>query len=126
MAEYARSKSRRKPTYDCCAQRERENFKKFKALIATPGNLVSGVSLPANADVYVSSSSVLAAVTLLVDAIGPEGTRNLGVPISVANDPHHIGRLYRATTVKKHTAAPGTVSVYMRNDLGHLFLFAQG
>lgn len=124
MAEYARS--RRKPDYDCCAQRERENFKKFKALIATPGNLTSGVSLPANADIYIASSSALAAVTLLVDAVSSEGTRNLGAPISVAGDPHHIGRLYRATTIKKHTAAPGTVSAYMRNGLGHLFLIAQG
>lgn len=127
MAEYARSLvRRRKSAYGCCDQRERENFTKFKALIAVPGDLASGVSLPANADIYIASSSALVATTLLVDAVGSEGTRNLAAPISSASDPHHVGRLYRATTIKKHTGAPGTVSAYMRDGMGVLFLIAQG
>lgn len=129
MAEYARNLTlgRRRPVFGYCqVQRDRENFTKFKTLIAVPGNLVSGVSLPADADIFIASSSLLAVTTLLVDAVSSEGTRAMGSPARPAADPYHIGRLYRATNVTKHASAPGTVSVYVRNGMGKLFLIAQG
>lgn len=117
---------RGKRLVDSCVSAERENFKKFKTLIATPGNLVTGISLPANAQVVLSYSATLAASTVLVDAGTTDGVRAMGMPASVAGTHFHIGKLSRATSLKKHTGVVGTVSAYYRNGLGHLYLIAQG
>lgn len=50
----------------------------------------------------------------------------MGSPARVANDPYHIGYMYRATRMVKHAGAPGTVKLFVRRGLGHLFLIAQG
>lgn len=117
---------RGKRLVDSCVSEERENFKKFKALIATPGNLTTGISLPANAQVVLSYSATLAASAPLVDASTTSGVRALGMPASVAGTHFHVGKLSRATALTKHSGVVGTVSVYYRNGLGHLFLIAQG
>jgi hypothetical protein len=108
---------------DDCRRSDRQDFKKFAALIKTPGNLVTGVSLPANGQIYVSTSTLLASSpTILVNA----GTRALGVSSGPANATHHVGKLSRAVNVVKAAGAPGTVKLYVRNGLGKLFLIAQG
>lgn len=103
-------------------QRARRDLKQFDALIATPGNLATGVSLPANADLHVSTSSVLATVTLLVDANAAE----LGVRAGAANRTHPVGWFGRDVVVKKHTGAPGTVSLYVEDAFGGLIKIAEG
>lgn len=100
-----------------CEQRTRQDIKAFKALITTPGSLITGFNLPANADLYVSTTSVLAVTTLLVDSKG----RALGAPAGAANKVYHIGWFERGRNVIKHAGAPGTVSLYVRNGLGKLF-----
>jgi hypothetical protein len=98
------------------AQRRRQDVSAFKALISTPGNLTTGFALPGNADCYVSTTSVLAATTKLLDC----GTRQLGAKASVANKKNSIGHLERGHTVIKHSGAPGTVSLYIRDGAGRL------
>lgn len=111
------------PALTSCRRQQRQDFRKFQALIATPGNLATGgVVLPSNADIYVSTSSLLAASTLLVDA----DARSLGAPAGAAAATHHIGWFERAVKFVKHSGAPGTVHIYIRNGLGHLFLIGQG
>lgn len=102
-------------------RRERQNLSAFAALIATPGNLVTGVVIPAESDVYVSTSSTLASTTHLLDV----GDREIGAPAAVANKAHHVGRLHRGSMVEKAAGAPGTVSVYVRDGTGVLFKFGE-
>lgn len=99
------------------AQRKRQDISAFAALIRTPGVLATGFNLPANAECYIGTSSVLAATTVLLDA----GVRALGAPASAANVAHSVGRLSRGVHVAKHSGAPGTVSLYVRNGAGKLF-----
>lgn len=113
------------PVPSADAQRDRrewQNFKKFKALIAAPGNLATGVAMPAAGDVYVSTTSVLAAKTVLVTVKGVDKWS----PAAAANARDHVQFVERAVQVKKKAGAPGTVSAYVRNPLGKLFLFASG
>ncbi len=106
-----------------CERREaRQDFKKFAALIATPGDLVAGVSLPANGLFSVSTTSVLAATTVLVNA----GTRALGAPAQAAGVTYSVGKLSRAVRVVKDGLAPGTVKLYVRDGFGKPHLIAQG
>lgn len=101
-----------------CVQRERQDFSAFKALIANPGNLATGFKLPARAELYISSSTLLAAATVLITA----NSRNLGAPAGLpANQKHHVGALDRGVRVAKAVTAPANVSVYIRDGMGYLF-----
>lgn len=102
-------------------RKERQNVSAFSALIDTPGDLATGVVIPAEADVYVSTSSVLASTTHLLDV----ADREIGAPAAPANEAHHIGRLHRGSVVEKAAGAPGTVSVFVRDGMGSLFKFGQ-
>jgi hypothetical protein len=103
-------------------RRRRQQYDRFRALVATPGNLTTGVALPAACTLYASTSSVLAATTKLVDA----GTRELGAPAGAANAQHCIGFFEPGVTITKHTGAPGTVSLYVQDPAGVRQLIAQG
>lgn len=104
-------------------RKARQDFDEFAALVATPGNLATGVKLPAPAEVYVSTSSVLAASTVLVRT----GTgRDLGGRVGPANQKHHVGRLGATLTVTKKAGAPGTVRLWVRDPAGVPKLIAQG
>lgn len=104
-------------------QKARRDFSAFAALVDTPGNLVTGVVLPAAADVYVSTTSVLAAATNLL-TVAP--ARPLGAPAGAAGAKHHAGRLGATAAVSKAAGAPGTVSLYVRDPAGVPRLIAQG
>lgn len=103
-------------------RRRRQQYDRFRALVETPGSLTTGVVLPAAATLYVSTSSVLAATTKLVDA----GTRELGAPAGGANAQHNIGFFEPGVEFTKHTGAPGTVSLYVQDPAGVRKLIAQG
>jgi hypothetical protein len=107
-------------------RRARQDNHAFAALTAAPGDLVVGFALPANAEVYVSTSSVLVVTTALINVEKPGGTRDLHAPASAAETTHHVGRLERGVNVVKAVGAPGTVSVYMRNALGRLIKIGEG
>jgi hypothetical protein len=109
----------------CEDRDQRQDFKKFKSLITTPANLVTGFKLPANGQIHISTTSVLAASTVLVTATG-ETVRQLGARSGPAGQTQHVGKLSRATNVVKAGGAPGTVKVYVANGFGHLYLIAQG
>jgi len=103
-------------------RKQRQDVTEFDALVATPANLATGFNLPANAELYVSTSSVVAVNTKLLDC----GGRSLYVGPGVAGLKHHIGYYERSENVKKAAAAPGTVSVYIRDGIGKLFKIAEG
>ena len=100
----------------------REELKTFAALITTPANLVTGFRLPGNADVVISTSSVLAVSTALIVI----GTHTLGSPAAAANAKYHVGYFETGKLVSKAGGAPGTVSVFVRDALGKTYLIAQG
>lgn len=104
------------------ARRERQDIRKFRALIATPGNLATGVTLPANAQVYVSTTSALAARTVLITVNDVDKYS----PIQAAGRRDLLGFVQRGRVVKKKVGAPGTVSVYVQDGLGKLHKIAQG
>lgn len=106
----------------CYDRKDRQDFRKFKALIASPAALGSGLTLPANAQIYIASAVLLAAPTVLVDANG----RHLGAPAAAAGAQWHIGKLSRGVVITKSVSAPGVVRIYVRNGLGHRYLIAQG
>lgn len=103
-------------------RRRRQQYDRFRALVETPGNLATGVALPATGTLYVSTTSVLAATTKLVDA----GVRELGAPAGAANAQHGIGTFEPGVTFTKHTGAPGTVSLYVQDPSGVRQKIAQG
>lgn len=102
-----------------------QDLYKFKSLIATPGNLTTGVALPANGQFFLSTTSALLAVTLLANVTNVKGTRALGNPISIAGAKNPIGFLERGVTVSKRGGAPGTVRLYVRDESGNSLLIAQ-
>lgn len=108
---------------DARTKQERMNFDRFESLIAAPGNLVTGITLPAGAKLYVSSTSALAAVTPMISAnatdVNVPATATVGLQQSVGY--HSKDRL-----IKKAVGAVGTVSLYVQNGLGTLFKIAQG
>ena len=103
-------------------RRARQDFDEFSALVVTPGNLVTGVKLPANAVLYVSTTGVLASATALVTVAG--GAR--GAPAGAANRRNNVGLGEAGSTVLKAGGAPGTVSLYVRNPAGKVVKIAQG
>lgn len=104
-------------------QKARRDYSAFAALLDTPGNLVTGVTLPAAAEVYVSTTSALLATTNLL-TVAP--ARALAAPAQAAGAKHHAGRLGATAAVSKAAGAPGTVSLYVRDPAGVPRLIAQG
>lgn len=100
----------------------RRDFHAFKTLIATPGNLVAGIKLPANCILYASTSAVVASPIALVTL----NTRTLSAAIGAADTVHCYDGVERGRTVTKAPGAPGTVKVYVDNGFGKPILFAQG
>lgn len=103
-------------------EQARLDFRKFKALIATPGNLVTGVKLPANCILYASTSAVVAVPIGLITV----NARTLSASPGAANKIHSYNGVERGRTVTKAASAPGTVRVYVDNGSGKPILFAQG
>lgn len=103
----------------------RQDFAKFKSLIATPGNLNTAIFLPANGTFSLSITSVLASATILIDVVGPSN-RAIGNPAGAANAGNRIGQLEHSSSVKKRLGVSGTVSLYVHNGFGRRFLIAQG
>lgn len=104
-------------------RRARQDLKGFDALIASPGNLATGIVLPANG-VFFLSNSTLRAVTTVVMTVNPD--RTIGIPASAANTYSPAGWLAAGKTVAKAVGAPGTVRLYVQDDLGTLYLIAEG
>lgn len=105
-----------------CERRDRQDFRAFKTLIATPGDLVAGFKLPANGYFYISTTSALGAITPLLVA----RTHTLSAPIGAANRVQPIGYLEKAWNVVKAGGALGTVSLFVRNGMGKLIKIGQG
>lgn len=103
-------------------RKSRQDYSAFDALLATPGDLLAGVKLPARATVLLSTTSTLLSPTLLVDV----GARSLGIPSGAANAQHVIGSLGPGATVVKRAGAPGTVSLWIRTPAGSVRKIAQG
>lgn len=104
------------------SRKERQDITAFNALFETPGDLAAGIVLPANVKLYVSTSSVLAATTVLLDVGGVD----YGAPAQAANVKYHTGSFEKDVTVAKKAGAPGTVSVYAMDGLGVLRKFGEG
>ena len=104
------------------ARKERQNFSAFAALMASPANLVTGFYMPANAELYVSSSSVLTSATALITV----NARSLGAKTTIANLKRHVGWIEQMKHVVKASGAPGTVRVYVRGPAGALTKIAEG
>ena len=102
-------------------QMGRRALSEFSALIATPGNLATGVKIPAPARIVVTTTSILAANTNLVNT----PSRQLYAPVQAADAYHSLGRFDAGTTFTKAGGAPGTVRLYIRDDLGVLHKFAE-
>lgn len=120
----AQAKSKMSPTQKApkLRNRDRADLAKFGDLIATPGNLVVGVSLPANCTLFASTSSVLAVASVAIDI----NARTVSLPIGAANAVHKFGGVERGRRITKATGAPGTVSVYIADGFGKPILIAQG
>lgn len=102
-------------------QRRRQDFSAYATLIATPGDLVAGFDLPASAEIFLTTDAVIVESTVLINA----GSRDLGIPVS-DKQAHHVGRLETDTNVVKDAAAPGTVSMYIRDLAGALVKIGEG
>lgn len=102
-------------------QKRRQNVLRFAALIANPGNLAAGVVLPANANLFVSSSDVLAAATPLVQVKGAARSA-----IGAAGAVRPAGYAERNQTVLKAPGAPGVVTLYVEGNFGKPIKIAQG
>jgi hypothetical protein len=116
-SQYARIQQKRK-------LRERIDFAAFAELIATPATIttVAGVTLPANAALYVS----IANTTLVNKHVLEVGPRTISVPSLGANHYWPIGSFERGRTLKLSAAVGTVVSVYMQDGAGKLHKIAEG
>lgn len=103
-------------------QRDRQDFAKFSALITTPGNLATGLQLPANCTMFASTDAILGATTALIEISG----RTLYAHAGAANHINAYDGVECGRTIIKAVGAPGTVSVYLADGFGTPVLFAQG
>lgn len=103
-------------------RREETNFARFKALVAAPGNLATGVTLPAGVKLYASSSSALAAISPMITA----NSITTSAPVSQAGEARPMGYFQRDTVVIKAAGAVGTISLYVQDGVGKLYKIAQG
>lgn len=98
-----------------CLRKRRQDFSLFDALIAANGSLTTGISLPADGEVYASTTAVLAANKSLVKTTADRALYN---PPGAANALHHLGYMTRSTVLELGADATGTVSVYVRDPAG--------
>ena len=105
-----------------CERKERQDLQRFDALAATPGNLVAGIVLPANAKLYASCAVDVAVATPVVVI----GTASYGTPVGVAGRIHHVAYAERDVLVKKAPEAPGIVTLYVEGNFGVPIKIAQG
>lgn len=101
------------------ARRLRQDISANAELISDPGDLAEGVTLLANADIYVSSDE---AITDTTNVLYVNGTRVLGVSARAANVPAHVGWIEKGKTLTLHEDAVGVVSIHLRNGVGTLFV----
>jgi hypothetical protein len=106
----------------CDNRKHRQDLTKFNGLVATPGNLVTGVVLPANAKLYASCDAVIAAPVAVVTIKG----KSYSLPACAANTIFPIQYAERDATVQKAAGAPGVISLYIEGNLGKLLKIAQG
>lgn len=93
----------------------------YDSLIAAPGDLAAGITLPANARLYASVSVLLASTTAVVSVNGVD----ISLPAGAANAMSLIGWFERDRVVTK-VAPSGTVSLYAEDGLGVLRKIAEG
>jgi hypothetical protein len=104
------------------ARRARQDLSAFNALIAAPGNLVTGVALPANGLFYLTTTSALASAHVQVTCDG----RSIGARAGAAGTYSAAGWFARASVVKKDAGATGTVSLWVQDAVGSFHKIAQG
>lgn len=109
-------------------RKAREDFTSFAGLIATPGNLATGVALPAGAALYASRSVATLATTKILDVKAAGGTlvaeQHLGTV--AADAPYWVGHAREDLVLVKAVGLAGTLRVYVRNGIGTLFKIAEG
>lgn len=103
-------------------RKERQDTSAFDALVSTPANLLLDVKLPANAEIYISTSEEVLAPEILIAV----GARQIGVPPGAADLAHHIGFLEKGKTIEKDGDTLGVVSVFIRDGTGNLLKIAEG
>lgn len=81
--------------------------------------------MPANAKLFVSSDASLADVQNYVTVKGQERAGNNGAT-AVSGMVHAIGYAEEQGVVMKSTTAQGTVSLFIDNGMGKLYLIGQG
>lgn len=104
-------------------RRERYAFQRYAALIATPGDLTTGVALPASARLRASVAAVLAAPTVVLNE---SSGRDIGLPAGASGDVHAIGWFEQDRELTKDAAAPGVVSLYIEDSFGKVYKIAEG
>lgn len=106
-------------------RKARQDFTAFDALIATPGDLLTGFSLPANGKLFVSCDTAFDDIAALLEVNGSDWSVDNGNPGSADNVlPITFGG--KDATVKTAGTAPGVVSLYVANGFGTPVLIGQG
>ncbi len=102
-------------------RKERQDVSSYDALVATPGDLVAGIKLPANAFLQVSSAVVITP-SLVLDI----GSREIGVPDLLADVKYPIGFFEKDVTVTVKGALPGLLSLFIESGLDKTALIGTG
>lgn len=104
-------------------RKARQDLAEFASLIDAPGNLATGVVLPANAHLRASVAALLAAPTVVIDV---SGGREIGLPAGASGKVSRVGYFEASRTITKAAGAPATVSVYVEDGFGTLYKIAEG
>lgn len=104
-------------------RKQRQNLSAFASLIATPGNLVTGVALPANGKLVAACAAALADIGPLVSV---NGTRTIFGSAGAAGNTNSLGYYERDVTLTKAPGAAGVVTLYVQDSLGNLHKIAEG
>lgn len=107
-------------------QNRRQDLRKsmalFLPLMNVPAVLTTGFAMPASGTLHVSTTSVLAAPTVLVEV----GGNDLGAPAGAAGRQHCIGWFDAGRAVSRAATALGVVTVYVEDAFGVLHKIAEG
>jgi len=103
-------------------RKKRQARGEYSTLIQVPGNLTTGIKLPANGNFRCSLAAQSAGGDLVLDA----GTRELGVPAIAADIKYPLGFLEKGVTVTVKAGLPGTLSLYLETGLGVTSLIGTG
>lgn len=102
----------------------KHDYTAYRALIGAPGNLTTGIRLPASVQLYVATN-------IITNSPGPvnvllvNNTRQLFMKQG-ANVKQDVGRFSSGMVVKKATAgSPGAVKIYIMDRVGVFHLIGQ-